>query len=275
MLRRRVTVIQPARGWRALGLREVWEYRELLFFIAWRDVKVRYKQTALGAAWAVLQPLLLMLVFSVFLGHLAKVPSNGVPYPVFSFAALVPWTLFAQSLVGSSESLVVNSNLISKIYFPRLIMPVAACGAFLLDFFISLLLLGGLLAAYGVSPGAAVATLPLFFALAVATALAVGILLSAVNVRYRDVHYAVPFLVQIWLFLSPVAYSTQLVPHAYRLIYALNPMVGVIDGFRWALLGQGSFPGGVILVSGSVTLVTLLAGLLYFKQTERTFADVI
>lgn len=268
-------MIQPARGWRALGLREVWEYRELLFFIAWRDVKVRYKQTALGAAWAVLQPLLLMLVFSVFLGHLAKVPSNGVPYPVFSFAALVPWTLFAQSLVGSSESLVVNSNLISKIYFPRLIMPVAACGAFLLDFFISLLLLGGLLAAYGVSPGAAVATLPLFFALAVATALAVGILLSAVNVRYRDVHYAVPFLVQIWLFLSPVAYSTQLVPHAYRLIYALNPMVGVIDGFRWALLGQGSFPGGVILVSGSVTLVTLLAGLLYFKQTERTFADVI
>jgi lipopolysaccharide transport system permease protein len=271
----RVTVIAPTRGWQALGLRELWESRELLFFITWRDVKVRYKQTALGAAWAILQPLLLMLVFSVFLGHLAKVPSDGVPYPVFSFTALVPWTLFAASVVGSSESLVVNANMVSKIYFPRLILPVAACGAYVLDFFISLVLLGGMLLIYGVVPGVAVLTLPLFAVMAVVTAVAVGIFLSAVNVRYRDVHYAIPFLVQIWLFLSPVAYSIQLVPHAYRLLYALNPMAGVISGFRWALLGQGSFPAGIILVSASVMLVLLVVGLGYFKNTERRFADII
>jgi lipopolysaccharide transport system permease protein len=270
-----VTVIEPTSGWRALGLGELWRNRELLFFITWRDVKVRYKQTALGAAWAVLQPLLLMLVFSVFLGHLAKVPSDGVPYPVFSFTALVPWTLFAQSVVGSSESLVANSNMVSKIYFPRLIMPVAACGAFGLDFLISLVLLFGLVAVYGVSLHLAVLTLPLFAVLALATAVAIGVLLSAVNVRYRDVHYAVPFLVQLWLFASPVAYSTELVPHAYRLLYALNPMVGVISGFRWAVLGAGSFPGGIILVSGAVTLLLLFGGLVYFRRTERQFADVI
>jgi lipopolysaccharide transport system permease protein len=274
-LPRQVTVIAPTTGLRALSLLELWQHRELLFFMTWRDVKVRYKQTALGAAWAILQPLLLMIVFSVFLGHLAKVPSDGVPYPVFTFTALVPWTLFAQSVVGSSESLVMNANMVSKIFFPRLVLPVAACGAFFLDFLISLVLLGGMLAVYGVSPGVAIVTLPLFAVLALLTAMAVGILLSAVNVRYRDVHYAVPFLVQIWLFLSPVAYSTQLVPHAYRLIYALNPMVGVIGGFRWALLGVGSFPGGVILVSGTVSAAVLLGGLVYFRQTERTFADVI
>jgi len=272
---RHVTVIAPSRGWRELGLRELWQYRELLFFITWRDVKVRYKQTALGAAWAILQPFLLMLVFSVFLGRLAKVPSDGVPYAVFTFTALVPWTLFAQSVVGSSESLVVNANMVSKIFFPRLILPVAACGAFFLDFLISFVLLAAMIAVYGVSPGVEALTAPLFAIMALLTAMAFGILLSAVNVRYRDVHYAVPFLVQIWLFLSPVAYSLHLVPPNDRLIYALNPMVGVISGLRWALLGTESFPGGVIAVSATVTVVVLLGGLVYFRRTERTFADVI
>ena len=272
---RRTTVIAPAKGWRALGLAELWEHRELLFFVTWRDVKVRYKQTALGAAWAILQPLLLMLVFSVFLGHLAKVPSDGVPYPVFSFVALVPWTLFSQSVAGSSESLVASANMVAKIYFPRLVLPVAACGAFMMDFVISLGLLSVLVAAYGVSIGLAVLTVPLFSVLALLTSMSVGILLSAVNVRYRDVHYAIPFLIQIWLFLSPVAYSTNLLPHAYRLLYALNPMVGVISGFRWAIVGHTPFPGGIILVSSAVTLLLLAGGLIYFKQTERTFADVI
>jgi lipopolysaccharide transport system permease protein len=270
-----VTVIAPTHGFRALGLRELWAHRELLFFITWRDVKVRYKQTALGAAWAILQPLLMMLVFTVFLGHLAKVPSDGVPYPVFSFTALVPWTMFSQSVLAASESLVGNANMVSKIYMPRLTLPTAACGAYVLDFGISLVLLGGMLAFYNVSISAAVVTLPVFAVMALLTAVAVGVLLSAINVRYRDVRYAVPFVMQIWLFASPVAYSTDLVPPAYRLIYALNPMVGVISGFRWALLGGGSFPGGIILVSGSVTFVLLLGGLVYFKRTERKFADVI
>lgn len=270
-----VTVIAPSRGWRALGLRELWQHRELLFFITWRDVKVRYKQTALGAAWAILQPLLLMVVFSIFLGRLAKVPSDGVPYPVFSFAALVPWTLLAQSVVGSSESLVANANMVSKIYLPRLTLPLAACGAYLMDFVISLVLLVVLMTLYSVSVGPAVITLPLFALMAVLTAVAVGVLLSAVNVRYRDVRYAVPFLVQIWLFASPVAYSLQLVPHQYWLVYALNPMVGVITGFRWALFDSGPFPGGVVLVSGTVTLLLLAGGLVYFKRTEHQFADRI
>jgi lipopolysaccharide transport system permease protein len=270
-----VTVLEATHGFRALGLRELWRHRELLFFITWRDVKVRYKQTVLGAAWAILQPLLMMLVFSVFLGHLAKVPSDGVPYPVFSFTALVPWTMFAQSVVGSSESLVANSNMVSKIYMPRLTLPIAACGAYVLDFLISLVLLAVLLAIYGVSLSVALITLPLFAVMAVLTAVAIGVLLSAINVRYRDVRYAVPFVVQIWLFASPVAYSTQLIPHAYRLLYALNPMVGVISGFRWAVLGSGSFPAGIILVSGAMSLLLLVGGLVYFKQTERKFADVI
>ncbi|MFA5786441.1 MAG: ABC transporter permease [Actinomycetota bacterium] len=268
-------LIRPSKGWVRLDVRELWAYRELLFFLVWRDVKVRYKQTVFGAAWAILQPFMLMVVFSIFLGRLAHVPSEGLPYPIFAYSALVPWTLFAQSLSGASDSLVGSSNLITKVYFPRLILPMAAAGSFVIDFVIALGLLVGMMLYYGVHPSAAILWLPALTVLAMLTALSVGIWLGALNVRYRDVRYALPFLVQLWLFASPVAYSSSLVPKAWRGIYALNPMAGVVEGFRWALLGTKTRPGAMIAVSAAATLVIFVGGLAYFRRVERTFADVI
>jgi lipopolysaccharide transport system permease protein len=226
--------IRPAKRWVPLDLGSVWEYRELLYFLTWRDVKVRYKQTAFGAAWALIQPFMLMIVFTIFLGHLAGVSSEGKPYPLFSFSALVPWTFFSASLASTANSLVGGGSLVSKVYFPRVILPIASAGAYLVDFVLALGLLAGMMVWYGVAPGWGIVLLPALTLLALLSALAVGFWLAALNVRYRDVRYALPFLLQLWLFASPVAYAASLVPHTWRFVYALNPMAGVVEGFRWA-----------------------------------------
>lgn len=267
--------IEPVRGWPSLGLRELWEYRELLYFLAWRDLKVRYKQAAIGVTWAVLQPLLMMVIFSIFLGRLARIPSDGVPYPVFAFAGLLPWTFFANAVGGASDSLVTSSNLVSKVYFPRLVVPAAAVIAWLPDLGIASLMLVGMMALYGLAPSPAAVLLPLFVMGAILAALSVGIWLSALNVAYRDVRYAVPFLIQLWLFATPVVYPAGMVPERFRLLYALNPMAGVVEGFRWALLGTGSPPWGVVAVSLACALAVLGLGLAYFRRVESFFADVI
>jgi lipopolysaccharide transport system permease protein len=272
---RPVLVIRRARNPVLRALRELWDYRELGLFLVWRDVKVRYKQTALGAAWAILQPLLLMVVFTVFLGNLASVPSNGVPYPIFSFSALVPWTLFASALAAAATSLVQNSSLVSKVYFSRLSLPLAAALACIVDFLFALVVLVGMLVVYGYSPGVRILWLPVLVLLALLTAVAVGTWLAALNVRYRDFRYVVPFLVQLWLFATPVAYGSSLVPEKWRLVLALNPMAGVVEGFRWALVGAEQQPSAMIAVSAGVTLLVLVSGLIYFQRVERTFADVI
>ncbi|MGZ6268872.1 MAG: ABC transporter permease [Candidatus Limnocylindrales bacterium] len=269
-------VFEPSSGLRAmLRLREVWAYRELLVFLTWRDVKVRYRQTAIGALWAVIQPFMLMVVFTIFLGRLAHVPSNGLPYPIFAYAALVPWTLFSSSLSSVSDSLVSSSNLISKVYFPRLVIPLAAVGSFVFDFVIALGLLVAMMVYYGIYPGWPILALPALTLLTLLTALSVGMWLTALNVRYRDVKYAIPFLIQIWLFASPIAYATSLVPSRWRLVYSLNPMVGVIDGFRWALLGVAWQPGSFFVVSLAMIAALLVSGLVYFRKMERTFADIV
>jgi lipopolysaccharide transport system permease protein len=270
-----VLILEPSTGFLRLKLRDLWEYRELLYFLVWRDVKVRYKQTALGAAWAVLQPVMTMFVFSIFFGRLAKVPSDGIPYPVFAFTALLPWQLFAYALSESGNSLISNQNLITKVYFPRLVIPIAAVLAGLVDFAIAFVVLLGLILYYGIIPSAAVALLPLFLLLAVMTALAVGLWLSALNVKYRDVRYTIPFLMQFWLFATPVAYPASLVPERWRVLYGLNPMAGVVEGFRWALLGKSQAPGPLLWVSVAVVILLLVGGLLYFRKTESTFADVV
>lgn len=267
-------VIRPSRGWVPLRLRELWEYRELLYFLVWRDVKVRYKQTVLGAAWAIIQPFFTMVVFSIVFGRLAGIPSDGLPYPVFAYCALLPWQLFAHALTESGNSLVANQNLITKVYFPRLVIPLAAVLAGLVDFSIAFLVLLALMAYYGIVPTAAILTLPFFVGLAVATALAVGLWLSALNVQYRDVRYTIPFLTQFWLFATPVAYPASLVPEPWRALFGLNPMAGVVEGFRWALLG-GPRPGALLAVSTAVVVVVLVSGLYYFRRMERTFADRI
>ena len=267
--------IQPSHGWTSLGLRELWAYRELLYFLTWRDVKVRYKQTALGAAWAVIQPFFTMVVFSLFFGRLAKIGSDGIPYPIFSYAALVPWTFFANGLGGSTNSLVGSANLITKVYFPRLLIPVGAVVSTLADFGISCVLLVLLMAWYRIAPGPGVVLLPLFVVQAIVLAFAIGLWASALNVRYRDVQYAMPFAMQVLLFISPVAYSAALVPAGkMRLLYALNPLVGPIQGFRWALLGA-SAPWPFLWSSVIVTLVLLVGGLFFFKRMEDSFADVV
>jgi lipopolysaccharide transport system permease protein len=253
----------------------LWEFRELLYFLIWRDVKVRYKQTALGAAWAVLQPFLTMVVFSIFLGHLAKVPSDGIPYPVFAYTALLPWQLFAQSLSQAGTSLVMNRDLITKIYFPRLVIPLAAVLALLVDFVIAFVVLLGMMYFYGIVPTIAIITLPLFMLLAVATALAAGLWLAALYVRYRDVHYTIPFLTQFWLLATPIAYPVSLVPEKWRALYGLNPMVGVVEGFRWALLGKEGNLDSSTMISVIVTCLLLFGALIYFRLTEKTFADVV
>jgi len=269
------TRIEPSKGWISLGLRDLWQYRELLVFLAWRDIKVRYKQTALGAAWAVIQPLFTMLAFTLFFGRLAKVPSDGIPYPLFSYTALLPWQLFASALTESSNSVVANERLITKVYFPRLVVPLASILAGLVDFVIAFTLVIGMMVWYGVRPTWAVLTLPFFVILAMATAFGVGLWLSALNVQYRDVRYTLNFIVQFWLFASPVAYSSTLVPARWRPFYGLNPMAGVIEGFRWALLGKAQAPGAMLWVSVVVVALVLVGGLYYYRRMEKTFADVV
>jgi lipopolysaccharide transport system permease protein len=268
-------VIQPSRGLAALNLRDLWRYRDLLYILAWRDVKVRYKQTALGAAWAIIQPVVNMVIFTVIFGHVAHLPSNGVPYAVFTLAALLPWTYFSYVLTQSGESLVGNANMISKVYFPRLVLPVSAALAGLVDFAVAFIVLAGMMLFFHVHLGIGLLFLPFFLLLAIAAALSVGIWLSALNVKYRDVRYTLPFITQVWLYASPVAYSAGLVKGKLALVYALNPMAGVIEGFRWALLGVGPTPGLNLLPSVAVTLLLLFSGLVYFRRMEQTFADMV
>ena len=270
-------VYEPKHGWASLGLRELWKYRELLYFLTWRDILVRYKQAVLGVAWAILQPLLTMVVFTVVFNKALGIqsPSSDVPYAVFSFAGLLPWQFFAGALSRSGVSLVGNANLLTKVYFPRLVIPISAVLAGLLDLGISFLVLIGLMAAYGIAPTWHVVFLPLFVVLATATALAVSLWLSALNVLYRDVQYVIPFLVQLWMFVSPVIYPISAIPAGpLRIAFALNPMTGVIGGFRWALLGQ-QFPGGYMWISVAVVALLFFGGLFYFKRMERVFADVV
>jgi lipopolysaccharide transport system permease protein len=268
-------LIQPSRGLFNLGLTAVWEFRELLYFLVWRDVKVRYKQTIIGGAWAILQPLLTMAIFTVIFGHFAKIPSDGLPYSIFTYTALLPWNYFSQAISRSASSLVGDSNLVRKVYFPRLVIPLAAVTAPLIDFLVSFLVLLVMMVWFDIALRWSMLAFPFFLLLAVMTALAVGLWLSPLNVRYRDIGHTIPFLTQFWLFASPVAYPLSLVPDKWRLLYGLNPMAGVIEGFRWALLGKEAPAFGVIAVSAVVVLVLLLSGIVFFKRMERTFADVV
>jgi len=267
--------IEPSRGWVSLKLRELWEYRELLYFLTWRDVKVRYKQTVLGAAWAVIQPFFTMVVFSLFFGKLAKMPSDGIPYPIFAYAALVPWNFFAHGLSQSSDSLVGSANLIKKVYFPRLAIPIAAVLSGVVDFSIAFTVLLGMMAYFGIAPTGHVVWLPALLLLALVTALGVGMWLSALNVQFRDVRHTVPFIVQFWLFATPIAYPSSLLSEPWRTVYALNPMVGVVEGFRWALVGTQTAPGPMIGVSALAATALLVGGVFYFRRMEKTFADVV
>lgn len=268
-----VISIHPPGRWTPLQLRDLWDYRELLYFLVWRDVKVRYKQTVLGAAWAIIQPVFTMVVFSVFFGRLGKIPSDGIPYPIFAFAALVPWTLFAHALSQASNSLVGNATLIKKVYFPRLVVPLASVLSGIVDFILAFAVLLLLMMWYGVGLTLKLFWVPLFVLLAVTTALAVALWLSALNVEYRDVRHAVPFLTQFWLFATPVAYPSSLLSEPWRTIYGLNPMVGVVEGFRWALLNAGTAPGPMMTISALASLILLVGGAYYFRRLERTFAD--
>jgi lipopolysaccharide transport system permease protein len=265
--------IEPARGWLDLHLGEVWAYRELLYFFVWRDVKVRYKQTVIGVAWVVLQPLLTMGVFTLFFGRLAKLPSDGLAYPVFYFCSLVPWNYFATALQSCTAVVVDNQRVITKVYFPRLVLPISAVVSGLVDFAIGFVVLGVVLALYGIRPGLAAMWLPVLLLLAVLTALGVGLWMSALNALYRDVKYVVPFLVQFWMFASPVAYPSSLVPERWRWLYGLNPMAGVIDGFRWALTGHGQPPGPLLLASSGMVVAVVLGGLFFFQRMEGAIAD--
>ncbi len=276
-----ITLIQPTRGLAALQLRAVWQYRELLFFLAWRDIKVRYKQTALGVAWIVLQPLLSTVVFTVLFGVLLDVPSDGAPYALFALAALVPWQYFAGSMSRVGTSLVNSANLITKVYFPRLIIPLSGVISTLVDFAIGFGVLAVLLIVYRTPLTANVLWLPAFLLLAVVTALGFGLWLASLNVRYRDVNYLIPFLLQIWMYVTPVVYGSTLIPERFRWLMALNPMTGVVEGFRWALLGgpgvsgQGSGSAALTAISAVISVVVLVSGVVFFRNTERTFADVI
>jgi lipopolysaccharide transport system permease protein len=269
--------IKPTSGLAALNLRDLWIYRELVFFMIWRDIKVRYKQTALGAAWVVLQPVLTMLIFNFLFGNIAKMPTDGdIPYPIFSYTALLPWGLFATALNTASRSLTSNTNMITKTYFPRLVLPISSVLAGLLDFAIAFLVLIGMMVYYGITPGLnAIWALPLFLLLAIVTALGIALWLSAINVQYRDVGYALPFLSQFWMFVTPIAYSSSVISEQWQVVYALNPMAGVVNGFRWALLGVGNPPDILIGISAAIALLVLVSGLVYFRHMERTFADTI
>jgi lipopolysaccharide transport system permease protein len=268
-------IIRPPSGWASLGLGELWEYRELLYFLVWRDVKVRYKQTALGAAWAIIQPFFMMIVFSLFFGKLGGIPSDGIPYPVFVYCALLPWQLFAFALSESSNSLVGNQNLITKVYFPRLVVPISAVLGGLVDFAIAFVILLGMMAWFGIIPTLAALFLPFFVLLAIGTALGVGLWLAALNVQYRDIRYTIGFLTQFWLFATPVAYPSSLIPEQWRWLYGLNPMAGVVEGFRWALLGKIRPPGMLLAVSIGVVVLILCGGIYYFRRMEDSFADIV
>src|SRR5208283_1063466 len=267
-------IIRPPRKWMPVDFHEIWAYRELIYSFTIRDIKVRYKQTGLGVAWAVLQPLLTMVIFTVFFGGLAKIPSDGVPYPLFVLAALLPWTLFAEGLTRSTTSMVTNANIMTKVYFPRLIMPLSSIISPLVDFAVSFIILLAMMVYYGYAPTLNIIFLPLFLLLALATSLGVGLWLSALNVKYRDFQYTVPFLIQIWMFASPVVYASSLVPASLRLWFGLNPMAGVIEGFRWALLGNGT-PSAMVLVSVGVVILLLVTGMFYFRRMEQYYADIV
>ncbi len=268
-------VLDANRNWLDLDLSELWQYREMLFFLTWRDIKVRYKQTVLGAAWAILQPLLTMVIFSIIFGVIANLPSEGIPYPIFTYSALLPWQLFAFALTQSSNSLIGSQNLVSKVYFPRLIIPIASILPALVDFAVAFVVLLGMMFFYQIPISTRVLALPLFLLLAVASALAVGLWFSALNVKYRDIRYVVPFLAMFWQYATPVAYSSTLIPDRWQFIYALNPMTSVVEGFRWALLGTESNLDGTVWASAGVVILLLFGGLIYFKRMEDTFADVI
>jgi len=268
-------IIQARRGLFQLDLKSVWHHRELLYFLVWRDVIIRYKQTVIGVGWIILQPTITMIIFTLIFGNLAKIPSDGIPYPVFAFSALLPWSYFSQALARSSNSVVNSSNLVTKIYFPRLLIPLAASLGPVVDLFFSFLVLLALMVWFKITPTWGLLALPVFLGLAIMTALAVGLWSSALNVKYRDVGSIIPFLTQVWMYASPVAYPVSLVPEKWRLLYSLNPMVGVIEGFRWALLGKESPDFMMMSMSASVVLILFLGGLVYFKRAEQTFADII
>ena len=268
-------VVEPSRGLADVNLREIWDYRDLLFFLTWRDINIRYKQTILGAAWAVVQPVLTMILFTIFFGRMAAVPSEGAPYPLFAFAALLPWQYFATALGNAANSLVNNSNLLSKVYFPRLLIPLASLFPPAVDFIIAFIVLLGLMFYYRSAPTWNVLWLPAFCLLAMVATFGAGLWFAALNVRYRDVRHIVTVLIQFGMFASPVAYSTRLVPAPWRLLFALNPMTGAIEGFRWALLGIDAVPGSLIAVSSAAALVLFISGLFYFRYTESAFADII
>jgi len=270
-----VSVIQPVSGWRLLGLRELWSYRELIYFLTWRDIKVRYKQTALGVAWAVLQPVALMVVFTFLFGRLAKIPSEGIPYPLFAYAGLLPWQIFSRTLSDTTTSLVKDHRLVAKVYFPRVIIPLSTTLAAMLDFMIASGVLVILMIIYGVTPGSALIILPLFIILMFTTALGIGLWLSAVNVQYRDVGFIIPFLSQFLLLLTPVVYPSTIVPEKFRMIYSLNPMVGVIEGFRWCLFGVGKGLSPMLSISVLIALALFFGGILWFRSKERSFVDIL
>ncbi len=267
-------IIRPPSGWMPIDLKELWAYRELIYTFSTRDIKVRYKQTALGAAWAIIQPLFAMVVFTIFFGGLAKIPSEGIPYPIFSYSALLPWTLFAEGVSRSTSSMISNANIMTKVYFPRMIMPISGIISPLVDFAVAFIFLIGMILYYGFVPTTNIIWLPAFILLALATSLGVGLWLSALNVQYRDFQYTVPFLIQIWLYASPVVYASSLVPDKYRMIYGLNPMAGVIEGFRWALLGTEP-PSYMVFVSVMMVVLILISGSYYFKRMEKNFADIV
>jgi lipopolysaccharide transport system permease protein len=267
-------IIRPPRKWVPVDFRELRQYHELLYFFTWRDVKVRYKQTGLGFLWAIIQPLFMMVVFSVFFGGLAKIPSEGVPYPLFNLAALLPWTLFAEGLTRSTTSMVINANIMTKVYFPRLIMPISGILSPLVDFAAAFSILVVMMAYYGFVPGWNLVFLPVFIVFALMTSLAIGLWLSALNVQYRDFQYTLPFIIQFWLFASPVVYPSTLLPESIRWLYGLNPMAGVIEGFRWALLGTNP-PSALIGVSVAIVIALLVGGVFYFRKMEQYFADIV
>ena len=267
--------IEPSKGWVALQLKELWAYRELLYFLIWRDVKVRYKQTALGAAWAIIQPVFTMIVFSLFFGRLGKIPSDGIPYPIFAYAALVPWTFFSHGLSQASNSLVGSAHLIKKVYFPRLCIPIASVASGLIDFALAFIVLLGMIFYYGLFPTINVVWLPLLLLLTLLTSLGVSLWLCAMNVHFRDVRHAIPFLTQFWLFATPIAYPSSLLSEPWRTLYSINPMVGVVEGFRWALLGTETAPGPMIIVSSLAALALLVSGTFYFRRLEKSFADEV
>ncbi len=271
-----LVILRPARGWSLINLRDLWNYRELIFFMTWRDLKVRYKQTILGIGWAVIKPFMTMIVFSIFFGKLAAMPSDGIPYPIFSYSGLLAWELFSGAVSSASRSLVTNAHMITKIYFPRIILPLSSVLSGVVDFLIAFVILIGMMIYYHITPTVNIWTLPVFVLLTLITAMGVGLWLAALNVLYRDVNYITPFLTQFWLFITPIVYPASMLSQKWQIIYALNPMVGVVEAFRWALLGGGrAAPGMTMIISASVSIILLITGLLYFRKTERLFADMV